>query len=216
MTYKPFIISCIFLLMTIGFVSVISFRGEPEVVATNLENLPLEVAGYKATEDFFSEGVYRELNADKHVYRHYRSREGKLIDLYIGYYGTAKGGRTGHNPYACLPGAGWGIQESQAITIEARNYLTGVKVNYLLSRKGDNYQTIIHWYQSAGRKVLPTGIHQNIQRFIGRILHNRNDGAYIQISSLTDRSHIERAKAEIKFFAEEILHLLPEYWPVER
>ena len=109
MSNKSFTLSLIILLATIASVGAIASRVEPVVVKTNLENLPMEIAGFKATEDFLPESVYKKLNADKHVYRHYRSADGKQVDLYIGYYGTAKGGRTGHNPYACLPGAGWGV-----------------------------------------------------------------------------------------------------------
>jgi EpsI family protein len=82
----------------------------------------MEIAGFKATEDSFSDAVYKELNADMHVYRHYRSDDGRQVDLYIGYYGTAKGGRTPHNPYGCLPGAGWGIVEDQRIDLIVDNY----------------------------------------------------------------------------------------------
>jgi EpsI family protein len=216
MTHKPFIITFFALFMTIGFVYAIAFRGDPVVNTTNLQHLPMEIVGYKGTNDFFSDGVYLELNADKHIYRHYRSGESRIVDLYIGYYGTAKGGRSAHHPYACLPGAGWGIEESQQIYIKARNHPSGVKVNYILSRKGEIYQTIIHWYQSSGSKVFSDGIQQNIDRFIERILHNRNDGAYVQISTQTDRSNIEQATEEAKFFAGEIIHLLSEYWPIEQ
>jgi hypothetical protein len=107
MSKKAFFISFVILLAAITSIFLISRRGEPVVVKTNLENLPMEIAGYKATDVFFSKAVYDELNADKHVYRHYRSSDGQQVDLYIGYYGTAKGGRTGHNPYACLPSSGW-------------------------------------------------------------------------------------------------------------
>jgi len=178
MSNKSFTISIIILLATITGVFLISRRGEPVVIATNLENIPMEIAGFNATEDFFSESVYKELNADLHVYRHYRSDDDRRVDLYIGYYGTAKGGRTGHNPYACLPGAGWAITDSYKIRLTGEHYPNGVDVNYILTRKGNNYEIILHWYQSAGSKVLATGIQMNIQRFTGRIFHNRNDGAF--------------------------------------
>jgi len=128
MSNKSFYISLILLLTTITGAFLISRRGDPVVVATNLENLPMEIAGFKATEDFFSEAVYKELNADKHVYRHYRSEDGRQVDLYIGYYGTAKGGRTPHNPYACLPGAGWGIIEAHKVQLTAHRLLNIIQM----------------------------------------------------------------------------------------
>jgi len=215
MSNKSFYISLILLLATITVVFLISRRGEPVVVATNLENLPMEISGFKATEDFFSEVVYKELNADKHVYRHYRSEDGRQVDLYIGYYGTAKGGRTGHNPYACLPGAGWGIIDRDKIKLKADYHPNGVEVNYILSQKGTAYEVVLHWYQSDRDKILATGIQQNIQRFLGRVLYNRNDGAFVRVSAFTNQEHIEETKKLTKFYAEKILALLPNYWPVE-
>ena len=222
MSNKSFYISLILLLTTITAVFLISRRGEPVVVATNLENLPMEIAGFKATEDFISDAVSKELNADKHVYRHYRSEDGRQVDLYIGYYGTAKGGRTPHNPYGCLPGSGWGIIEAHKVQLTAHSspltkyYPNGVEVNYILSQKGPIYDVVLHWYQSNRDKILATGIQQNIQRFLGRAIYNRNDGAFIRVSANIDQEHIEEAKKLVKFFAEKVLDLLPDYWPLEK
>ncbi len=216
MSNKSFYTSLIILLTTGILVALISRRGEPVVVKTNLENLPMEIAGYRATEDFFQAPVYKELNADKHVYRHYRNADGKQVDLYIGYYGTAKGGRTAHNPYGCLPGGGWGIVEARLVPLRMSKYPEGVGVNFILARKGEAYEAVFHWYQSAGSKVLSTGIEQNILRFIGRVFYNRNDGAFVRVSALTGEKGIEEANLLAKSFAEQILDLLPHYWPVEK
>src|SRR5665811_1355673 len=106
---KTYGICLVSLFTTLLIAGLLSIRPKPVIARTNLEYLPKEIAGYKGVDDTFPEAVNRELNADKQLYRHYRSSDGSQIDLYIGYYGTAKGGRTGHNPYACLPGAGWAI-----------------------------------------------------------------------------------------------------------
>jgi EpsI family protein len=194
----------------------ISRRGQPVVVKNNLENIPMEIAGLKATEDFFPEAVYKELNADKHVYRHYRNNDGKQVDLYIGYYGTAKGGRTGHNPYACLPGAGWAIVKAEKVSVASNYYTKGVDLSYILARKGETYESVLHWYQSAGNKVISNGFEQNIERFKGRVFYNRNDGAFVRVSVVTGEKGIEEANLLVKSFAQKVLDLLPEYWPVER
>jgi EpsI family protein len=216
MSNKSFYISLIILLATIALVGLISGRGEPVVIKTNLENLPMEIAGYKGAEDFFPDSVYKELNADRHVYRHYRNADGKQVDLYIGYYGTAKGGRTAHNPFGCLPGAGWGILETKQVNLETTKYPSGIAINYILARKGETYESVLHWYQSAGNKVLSTGIQQNIERFIGRTFYNRNDGAFVSVSVFGKEEHLKEADLLTKSFAQKILDLLPEYWPIER
>ena len=216
MTNKSFTISVIILLSTVGLAVAVSQRAEPVVVKTNLEKLPTEILGFKATEDFFPDSVYKELNADKHVYRHYRNAEGKQVDLYIGYYGTRKGGRTGHNPFACLPGSGWGIIETRMIRVRTDYYSNGADVNYFLAQRGEEYQVMLHWYQSGGTEILATGIQQNIHRFVQKIVKNRNDGAFIQISVGAKRGDIEKSTRLLVLFSELLMNLIPEYWPTER
>jgi EpsI family protein len=212
---RTFMIAVLMLAATWTAAALIGQRGSPAVVQSNLEGLPMEIAGFEGTRAFFSPSIYRELNADSLLYRHYRDAEGHTISLYIGYYGTAKGGRTGHNPYACLPGAGWSLVGSQRDRLRAWYAPEGVTVNRVLASRDETIYTLLHWYQAAGTRVLATGIQQNVERFIGRVLHNRNDGAVVQVAVLTSPEQIEEAAATARKFAEEILAQLPNYWPVE-
>lgn len=216
MPNKPFITAAFILITTFIAVLAIDSREPPVVVSTNLENLPMEISGFTATNDSFSQAVYDELNADLHVYRHYRSPEGKQVDLYVGYYGTAKGGRTPHNPYACFPSAGWAIVAEHTVLLQPKGYDRNVGIKFLHVRKAGVHNIVLHWYQSAGDKVLATGLQQNIQRFMSRILHNRNDGAFVRISAIETEGNTDQAFEMVKAFSEEILALLPLYWPMEK
>jgi EpsI family protein len=213
---RTFLIAVSVLALTLVLTLLISTRGLPRVGETNLEKLPMEINGMQGVDDSFPESVYNVLNADKNVYRHYRSPDGRQVDLYIGYYGTAKGGRTAHNPIGCLPSQGWGLQESREIRLKCAYYPDGVPVNYLLSTKGDSSITTIYWYQSTGTKVLSNGIIQNIQRFKDKVFRNRNDGAFVRVTLLSDRDDAGTARAFAATFSERILDLLPSYWPVEK
>lgn len=212
---RSFVVNLLTLALAAAMVLAVARRGVPEVLQTNLEQLPQLIAGYQGSDDSFSDEVYRELNADQHVYRHYRSDSGTPVDLYIGYYGTAKGGRTGHNPYACLPGSGWAIVESGQLQLTPSYAPGGVMLNYVVASKDGLSNVLLHWYQAAGTKVLTSGWQQNLQRFSGRVLHNRNDGAYVQVSSLAEDAQVEPTRERIKEFAQQLLELLPAYWPVE-
>ena len=213
---KTFLASVVGMLATMAIVGLFAIRSKPVIVRTNLENLPLEIAGYKGTEDSFPESVYRELNADKHLYRHYQAGDGSRLDLYIGYYGTAKGGRTGHNPYACLPGAGWAIVDAREMGIRNPSGSSEAKVNYVRASRDGTNTVMVHWYQTAGTTVMATGIQQNMERFWGRLLHNRNDGAFVQISTQVPDEQVNAAETKVRDFAGVVLQLLPKYWPVEK
>ena len=178
MSTKSFTISLIILLATIASVAAIASRGETVVVATNLENLPMEIAGFKATEDFFPDSVYKELDADKHVYRHYRSEDGRQVDLYVGYYGTAKGGRTGHNPYACLPGAGWGIVEARKVQLTAHSLLNITRMMF---------RSTMYWHVKATHmRPCFTGINlirtRSLPQASNRIYSVSWEGSYIIVT----------------------------------
>lgn len=216
MPTKPYIISLVALICAICVVAALSVRSVPAVVQTNLERLPMVIAGYTGTDDAFPDAVYRELNADKNVYRHYMSTNGNQIDLYIGYYGTAKGGRTGHNPYACLPGSGAAIVGTGTVYLKQAATGRNVPVNYILSRKDGNYLVMLHWYQTAGSTVVANGLQQNMERFKGMILHNRNDGAFVRVTAAADGQDITKVKERVAQFADAVLNLLPAYWPVEK
>ncbi|MCH8960606.1 MAG: exosortase-associated EpsI family protein [Bacteroidetes bacterium] len=75
----------------------------------NLDHLPRHILGLNGRDDRFDESVYRVLNADYHLLREYRSDAHPAVWLYIGYYGTAKGGRPSHVPQACYTGQGFSI-----------------------------------------------------------------------------------------------------------
>lgn len=213
---KYFFLSLILLGICATFVLTIAKRGEPEVVKTNLENLPMHIAGYEGEKDRFPQGVYDTLDADLHLYRHYYAGDGTRLSLYLGYYGTAKGGRTSHNPYGCLPGSGWGIIETDSIRIYPSYYPKGVDVNFVLAGKDGVNNVMLHWYHAAGTKVLSSGLQQNIERFMGRVFKNRNDGAYVQVNSLASDEEIPIIKDKARIFVGEIMELLPKYWPEEK
>jgi EpsI family protein len=213
---KFFLATLVFLLLTAAMVLTIARRGVPEVVKTNLENLPLEIAGYQGVEDRFSQQVYDVLDADMHLYRHYHSSDGTRLSFYLGYYGTAKGGRTGHNPYACLPGAGWSILQKDSVRIYPSSYPDGVDVNFVVAGKDGTNNVMLHWYQSAGSKIITSGLQQNIESFKGRVLYNRNDGAYVQVNATVSDDEIPATKEKLAEFVRNLIEILPHYWPEEK
>lgn len=216
MSNKFYTLCLAMLFLAAGVVAVSFSRPAPVVVQTNLEKLPMVISDYTATEDSLSDSVYKELNADKHVYRHYKSQNGDRLDLYIGYYGTAKGGRTGHNPYACLPGGGSAIIDTDVIYLKQTETDKSVPVNYILASKSGANTVILHWYQTAGKTVVSTGLKQNVERFKGKVLYNRNDGAFVQVTAYSFEGDVQKTRQRVVQFAENILNLLPGYWPVEK
>jgi len=216
MTSKRQFLIC-FILLLLGNLAVYgaSLRSDPVLSDIRLEGLPLQIGQFQGKRDAFPDSVYRELKADHHVYRHYEDPQGNKIDLYIGYYSTASGGRSRHNPLACLPGSGWAVVETGKETLTPRIHPGGVKVNYILAKKDGVNSMLLHWYQSDRTRILGNGVEQNINRFWGRITRNRDDGAYVQVSAYAADRDLETTRRLLERFSVSIMDALPDNWPVE-
>ena len=117
---------------------------------------------------------------------------------------------THYNPYACFPSSGWRRVKTKTITVHPEDYLEPVELNYMLVQNGEVFLTVLHWYQSVGNKILKSGIDQNIQRSIGRVLYNRNDDAFVRDTVDTDSTGTDAGEELTITFAKKILALLPQ------
>lgn len=64
--------------------------------------------------------------------------------------------------------------------------------------------------------VMSSGIQQNIERFWGRVLRNRNDGAFVQVTAQVPDAKLVDGAARVQAFSGMVLTLLPDYWPIEK
>ena len=58
------------------------------------------------------------LRADFNLQRQYRKPLAQPIWLYVGYYGTDRGGHPEHTPDICYPANGWRTLQEATITID--------------------------------------------------------------------------------------------------
>ncbi|MFH2066619.1 MAG: exosortase C-terminal domain/associated protein EpsI [Pseudomonadota bacterium] len=214
---RSFIISCAILIISLSMIALISNRGEVALIQKRLHNLPLNIDKWQGIDLSMANSVVTELDADEYINRQYFSNDGDNINLYIGYYGTRKGGRTGHNPDACLPSQGWSIIQEDSVNIPIQRTdqkKLFVTVTRLTVKQEGTVKLIYHWYQSQGGVVLKSGIQQNIDRFWKRLRYNRNDGAFIQVTINTHKS-LAVTDSMLRSFIKDLYLLLNDYWPIE-
>ncbi len=241
----PFLISVVLLVIAGAVAFPIAWGSDVVVARVNLDHLPRRILGLDGRDDRFDESVYRVLNADYHLLREYRGGAHPAVWLYIGYYGTAKGGRPSHVPQACYTGQGFSIVEWTKVPVlspepsrpvpsrvEGRASPEGTRrarpepsrlvpsqvagrVNKMHVKRGNEHQLILFWYQSKGR-VLADGIEQNLHRLKNRLVYNRDDGAFVRLSTSMSPDNEAEALTLLQDFAGELLRLLPAYWPEER
>lgn len=217
MKKSSFLISCLCLIITFIIIQNIQVGTNVIVVEKNLDNFPYSIGEYVGSDIPVEDSVIRVLDTDAYIFRNYSRNAGQPITLYIGYYGTKKGGRSTHTPAGCYPGSGWGIIREQRvsvpITLDGRQ--RAIELNMMLVSKGDARQLVYYWNQTNKDQVLTTGIQKNLNRFKNRLLYNRNDGAFIRVSQEINQD-ISRNKSDLEEYIREIFPIIVKYWPEEK
>ena len=212
--FSVFLISLTLLGLTTVGTFLISLRGEVVVTEKRLNTLLYTIDKWTGEDHQFESSIYKELDTDDNLFRHYDSTDNNPLWLYIGYYGTKKGGFTSHVPKYCYTGAGWEIVEMNDVDIHWKSRNTTVQVKKLLLRRENVQEVVLFWFHSAGDKVLDYGPRLKINKFWGKITTNRADGAFVRISASVLNDVDETFEYE-KQFASKLLEYLPQCWPVE-
>ena len=184
------------------------------VDASPLASLPVSIGGWQARDVPLEDSVEQELRADCNVQRVYGHPAGDTIVLYIGYYGTERGGRPEHVPQACYAGAGWGIEAARRIVADPAS---GRRVNEFVAERDGERRLVHYWYRSSRRSGIVGGLDQNFDRLSGRLLDGRADGALVRISASLDRGADEvELRSRLLAFGAALEPLLATHWPLER
>lgn len=205
----------IVLLVVVGAVAwAIQLRPGLRVDSTQLSTLPERVDGWQGWTIPLDKTVESVLRADANVQRIYRHEAtGEIIWLYLGYYGTARGGRPEHTPRGCYTGAGWAIVSSRTLPMAPPGAL---RVNeYRVARDGE--ERLVHfWYRSHRRTGMVGGLDQNLDRLAGLLLDGRADGALIRVSTPLGDDDLVTARSRLQNFAAALDPLIAARWPEER
>jgi EpsI family protein len=101
------------------FINWFAARSETEIVRRSLAELPSTLGEWrqKGSEITFDASVESVLRATDYTMREYTLPNGRIANLYVGYYSSQRSGATYHSPQNCLPGAGWIMKDPQQINI---------------------------------------------------------------------------------------------------
>ena len=215
MKQSPFYISTALLLITMAIAYTLVLRPEMTVINKSLQKIPLEIDQWQGKDLRMDKSVYEELNADENVFRNYFAPNQGTLNLYIGYYGTKRGGRASHLPQYCYTGQGWAIDQWERAAIFVDDGRGPVDVYKMVIKKGDQRQLVVFWFQSFDQKVMTSGLELNLRKLKNRFLYNRSDGAFVRLSTSVDKDDVDGAFHRMSFFAKALLPLLSQYWPVE-
>ena len=194
----------------------LALRPPLDVQAESLSTIPRTLEPWTGKDIPVEDTVERMLRADYHVQRAYVNPVGEVVWLYVGYYGTDRGGRSEHTPWQCYPSAGWAVLDGQTEIVEDVN---GRGAYEIIVERGDTRRLVHFWYQSHRSTGLVRAVEHAVDRVVGRLFTGRGDGAFVRVSTPlggpAGASSREAARAKLLAFGAEIDRELKARWPNE-
>jgi exosortase D (VPLPA-CTERM-specific) len=177
----------------------LSLRGEADIARKPLAELPANLGEWrqKGSEIKFEASTEDVLGATDYTMREYSTSDGRIANLYVGYYASQRAGATYHSPQNCLPGAGWVMKDPQIVTITTSDGRT-FEANRYIVENGIYRELMIYWYQGRGRTE-SSEYRDKIDTVLDSITRHRSDGAIIRVMTSvgTDENAAEKAAADV-------------------
>jgi EpsI family protein len=209
-------LALLLLLVASGIViNVWQSAGEAKVSRLPLKEFPAQVGSWQQTgTDYrFDAETEKVLRADDYLSRNYTRGDGRVANLYVGYYATQRNGATYHSPLNCLPGTGWTMSEPGKITITPPGGGRPFEANRYIIEQGGERQFLIYWYQGRGR-VVASEYWGKIYTVIDSVSRRRSDGAMVRVMVPLMKGQSEQTALEASAnLAAEIAPALPRFLP---
>ncbi len=163
------------------FINWFAARNETEIARRPLAEIPTILGNWrqKGSEIRFDASVESVLRATDYTMREYNLPDGRIANIYVGYYASQRSGATYHSPQNCLPGAGWVMKDPQQITITTADGRT-FEANRYIIQNGIYNEVMIYWYQGRGRTEA-SEYHDKINTVLDSITRSRSDGAIVRV-----------------------------------
>lgn len=192
----------------------LQLRPALRVEADALRSLPFRIDGWRGEAIPLDEAVESMLRADANLQRAYRHPVGGIVWLYVGYYGTDRGGTPEHTPRQCYRANGWEMSALETVRIDAAR---GLRVNEAVVRLDGRRRLVHYWFQSRRSTGLLSTLRLRLDHVVGRLAFARADGALVRLSTpLASDGDRDPARARLAAFARALEPLLAERWPQER
>jgi EpsI family protein len=187
-------------------------RPELRVSPEQLATLPQRIGSFEGHDAPLDAAVEAMLQADHHVQRVYVHPLGGFVSLYVGYYGTARGGTPEHTPFTCYRAQGWSILEQA--TLQHRAEADGRLREYVVENAGRRH-LVMYWYRSFRRTGMISTLELRLDHLVGQLEAGRGDGALVRISTpLVGLDHAT-ARSMLLSFAQALEPELGVRWPAE-
>lgn len=183
------------LILSGGFINWFAARSETEIVRCPLAEIPTALGDWrqKGNEIKFDESVENVLRATDYTMREYTLPNGRIANLYVGYYSSQRSGATYHSPQNCLPGAGWVMKNPQQINITTSDGHT-FEANRYIIQNGIYNEVMIYWYQGRGR-IESSEYRDKVNTVLDSITRSRSDGSIVRVMTSVGADETTAVKA---------------------
>ncbi len=152
-------------------------------------------------DQILDEQIINGLMLDDYLFRRYR-RGPEKVNLYVGFYMTAKKVGAAHDPLVCFNGQGWRIGERA----EGRFHLSNIpehslSYSIMTAERGVDREMIVYWFQANGTASATT-LGQKIDMVRGRLGGLGGKNAFVRITTQIDDGKQDEAKKRISTFIE--------------
>ncbi|NLD37654.1 MAG: EpsI family protein [Desulfatiglans sp.] len=174
---------------------------------------PKKIGEWEGKEGRFDQSVYDALGVDDSYLGHFHTPDGRYVQLYVGFYQSQKEGELIHSPKNCMPGGGWNITGTSIVELNIPgNVPSNIDVIRLDLLNGRERQVAFYWYQSRGRFVI-SEYWEKIYLVIDSITKRRTDGSFVRLIAPVINNDEEKALADLKDFASQLVPVLQEFLP---
>jgi EpsI family protein len=184
------------------FINWFEQRGEAEIARKSLAALPASLGEWRQKGDAmrFGEATENVLRVSDYTQRYYSLPDGRIANLYVGYYASQRTGVTYHSPQNCLPGAGWVMREPQTIEIKTPSGKTFTANRYRIEN-GTFDEIMIYWYQGRGR-IEASEYRDKLNTVWDSAFRRRSDGAMVRVMTSVGGDEDAATGAAINLSAE--------------
>jgi len=179
--------------------------------ASSFDAIPYELNGWKAIDLEMQDGVAELLRADHHVQRVYLHPLGYTAYLYVGYYGTERGGAPEHTPDNCYPAQGWQVQRDDTLVVGGRS--SGLSVREFIVEKSQELRLVHFWYRTEDRSGFTSTLGLRARQLWGRLIENRGDGALVRLSTPVVGGDLDAARSRLLGLDTVVEAAIDEIWP---
>ncbi len=171
---------------------------------------PKQIGQWSGKQMFFDKKIYDVLGVDDSFLANYAAPNGKIVQLYIGFYQSQREGDMIHSPKNCMPGAGWNIVQTSIEELDTPGLYSGkISVIKLLLEKGNQKQVMLYWFHSRGR-IIASEYLQKVYLVIDSITRHRTDESFVRLIAYGEEAE---ALNNLKDFTKLLMPLLHEYIP---